>query len=69
MNKNKISPKLLNEVSVMEQGKTDSVLLSSSDFWKTKKFLDKYKKAPNPDCTAFYNVDGNCEVIEAEEKE
>ncbi len=33
------------------------------------KFLDKYKKAPNPDCTAFYNVDGNCEVIEAEEKE
>ena len=33
------------------------------------KFLDKYKKAPNPDCTAFYNVDGNCEVIEAEERE
>ena len=33
------------------------------------KFLDKYNKAPNPDCTAFYNVDGNCEVIEAEEKE
>ena len=33
------------------------------------KFLDKYNKAPNPDCTAFYNVDGNCEVIEAEERE
>lgn len=27
------------------------------------RFLDKYNKAPNPDCTAFYNVDGNCEVI------
>ena len=32
-------------------------------------FLDKYNKAPNPDRTAFYNLDGNCEVIETEEKQ
>ena len=48
MNKNKISPKLLKEVSVMEQGKTDSVLLSSSDFWKTKNFLDRFRYSYTP---------------------
>ncbi len=32
-------------------------------------FLDKYNKAPDPDRTAFYNLDGNCEVIETEEKQ
>lgn len=43
MNKNKISPELLNRVSVMDKNKTDSIFVSSYDFWKTKKFLDKYK--------------------------
>ena len=43
MNKNKISPELLNAVSVMDKNRTDSVFVSSYNFWKTKSFLDKYK--------------------------
>lgn len=31
------------------------------------KFLDKYNKTPDPDCTAFYDVSGGCEIIEGGE--
>ena len=42
MNKNKISPELLNNVSVMDSNHTDYIFVNSNDFWLTKKFLDKY---------------------------
>ncbi len=42
MNKNKISPELLNSVSVMDNNHTDYIFVNSNDFWMTKKFLDKY---------------------------
>lgn len=42
MNKNKISPKLLNSVTILSKQK-ESVFISSNDFDRTKYFLDKYK--------------------------
>ena len=48
MNKNKISPNLLNKVSVLGAGKTDTIILSCNNFSKTKEFLrvNKYYYVP-----------------------
>ena len=48
MNKNKISPNLLNKVSVLGAGKTDTIILSCNNFSKMKEFLrvNKYNYVP-----------------------
>lgn len=42
MNKNKISSKILEKVSVLENKEPETVVLSSNNFFVTKKFLDQY---------------------------
>ncbi len=42
MNKNKISPEILNKVSILNEQFADFVLVSTKDFFHTKKFLERY---------------------------
>jgi len=60
MNKNKISKDLLNEVSVLSFDNRKQVFISTSNFYKTKKFLDAYKYTYIP-----YRF-ANCFYIEAD---
>ena len=48
MNKNKVSPELLNSVSVLDKNHTDRIFISSNNFWSTKQFLDEYKYRYTP---------------------
>lgn len=48
MNKNKISSELLQEVSILSTENRKDVFISSSDFNKTKKFLNYYKYSYTP---------------------
>lgn len=48
MNKNKISPELLEEVSVLESNHRKNIFISTSNFNKTKKFLNQHKYSYTP---------------------
>lgn len=43
MNKNKISPELLNEVSVLDCNNRKNIFVTTTNFNQTKKFLNQYK--------------------------